>query len=522
MPRRASAQELAVRTTHEPMSATEHPPTPLTAADGRPVGVVHLAAELAPFARTGGLGEAVASIARFQAASGVQTAVVMPLYAAIRERGTRMVPVGDPYEVAVGPWRSRATLHEYVRDTGGADAPPQARIYFIESEEYFDRPGLYGEGGADYPDNARRYAFFCLAALAALPRISPTPVILHAHDWQTALASVYLRTRHSRDRFYQQVSTVLTVHNAGYQGQFGPGTMAELGLPLELFNWRQLEWHGRVNLLKGGLVFADMVTTVSPTHAYELRTPAGGFGLDGVFVALRDRFVGITNGIDQRVWDPARDPEIPSRYSVDDLAGKRRCRAALQRAFGLRPRARTPIFAMTARLVSQKGLDLILGDPGYFALDAQFIFLGAGEPRYEQALKDIASRAPSRISVELNFTEALEHVLLAGADMCLMPSQYEPCGLTQMRAQRYGTIPVARRVGGLADTIEDGVTGFLFDDYTPGDFMRAAMRAIDQYNEQPGWRAMMREAMSSDFGWERSAARYHQVYRRVLTYTAAR
>jgi starch synthase len=276
-----------------------------------------------------------------------------------------------------------------------------------------------------------------------------------------------------------------------------------------------------VNLLKGGLTFADMVTTVSSTHAYELRTPSGGFGLDGVFVALRDRLIGIANGIDQTVWDPSTDPEVPAKYSIDDLAGKRRCRAALQRTFGLRPRARTPIFAMTARLAAQKGLDLILGDPGYFALDAQFIFLGHGEPRYETALREIAARAPSRIAVELRFTEPLEHLLLAGADMCLMPSQYEPCGLTQMRAQRYGTIPIGRRVGGLADTIEDGVTGFLFDDYTPRDFMRAAMRALDQYREQPGWRAMMREAMSRDFGWERSAAKYLQVYRRVLAWTQA-
>lgn len=522
-PRRLTDRDSAKRDgTVTPTPFSEPPPTPLTAVDGRPVGVVHLAAELAPFARTGGLGEAVASIARFQAASGVATSVIMPLYGVIRDRGVPMVPVGDPYDVEVGPTRSRAQLYRYAPVGEPADGAGAPRIFFIESREYFDRPGIYGEAGSDYPDNPRRYAFFCLAALAALPRVAATPVILHSHDWQTALAPIYLRTRHSRSSFYQQVSTVLTVHNAGYQGQFAPGTMADIGLPAELFNWRQLEWHGRMNLLKGGLVYADMVTTVSPTHAYELRTPAGGFGLDGVFVALKDRFVGITNGIDQRVWDPAVDPVIPSTYSIDDLAGKRRCRSALQRVFGLRPRARTPIFAMTARLVSQKGLDLILGDPGYFALDAQFIFLGAGEPRYEQALKEIAARAPSRISVELNFTEPLEHLLLAGADMCLMPSQYEPCGLTQMRAQRYGTIPVARRVGGLADTIEDGVSGFLFDDYTSSHFMRAAMRAIDQYNEQPGWRSMMREAMGRDFGWERSAVRYHQVYRRVLAYTAAR
>ena len=304
------------------LSPADSAATPLVAADGRPVAIVHLAAELAPFARTGGLGEAVASIARFQAASGVPTSVVMPLYGAVRDRRVPMIAVGEPFDVTVGTRRSSARLYRYTPATDSTDAL-QPRIYFIESAEYFDRPGIYGEAGADYADNPRRYGFFCLAALAALPRIATTPLILHAHDWQAALAPIYLRTRHSRDPFYQQVSTVLTVHNAGYQGQFEHRTMVELGLPGELFNWRQLEWHGRVNILKGGLVFADMVTTVSPTHAYELRTPAGGFGLDGVFVALRDRFVGITNGIDQRVWNPATDPQIPSTYSVDSLAGKR-------------------------------------------------------------------------------------------------------------------------------------------------------------------------------------------------------
>ena len=494
---------------------------PLVTADGRAVSVVHLVAELSPFARTGGLGEAVASLARYQLASGLRTALVMPYYAAIRVQEHALETVGDAFAVEVGGRRHAAKLHRLVRPAAnGSFAMPE--VFFIEGEEYFDRPGLYGENGSDYPDNHLRYGFFALAALHALPRIATGPVILHAHDWHTALAAVYLRTRFAKHPVLKHVSTVLSVHNAGYQGHFPPDVLPQLGLGWDLFSWRHLEWYGRVNLLKGGLVFSDFVTTVSSTHAYELRTAAGGFGLDGVFVGLKDRLVGIANGIDQTVWDPQRDEYIPSGYSTDDLAGKRRCRAALQRAFGLRPRARIPIFAMTARLVSQKGLDLILGDPGYFALDAQFIFLGAGEPRYEEALTELAARAPSRIAVELNFTEPLEHLLLAGADMCLMPSQYEPCGLTQMRAQRYGTIPVARRVGGLADTIEDGVTGFLFDDYTAGDFMRAAMRAVDQYQDQTSWRAMMREAMSRDFGWERSAARYLQVYRRVVAAAQAR
>ena len=507
---------------HRGTPAAAPPVVALASGDGRSASVVHLVAELAPFARTGGLGEAVASLAHYQARAGLTTSIVMPLYAAARGAIGELVPVGAPFRVRVGPRVEEARLWEAVRprrrspaELAGPHGSP--RIFFIENAEYFDRPGIYGENGTDYDDNARRYAFFAVAALHALPQISAPPMILHAHDWHMALAPIYLRTRFAKQLFHRQINTVLTVHNAGYQGHFPPEVLADIGLPRELYNWRQLEWYDRVNVLKGGLVFSDMVTTVSSTHAHELRTSAGGFGLDGAFVALRDRFIGILNGIDQHIWDPRTDPVITANYSSDDLAGRRKCRLALQRIFGLQPRPRTPIFAMTARLVSQKGLDLILGDPGYFALDAQYVFLGNGDPRYAAALKEIASRAPSRIAVELDFSERLEHRLLAGADMCLMPSQYEPCGLTQMRAQRYGTIPVARRVGGLADTIEDGITGFLFDDYSTQDFMRAAVRAVDHYADPPTWQAMMREAMTRDFGWEKSEMRYRQAYRKVLT-----
>jgi starch synthase len=274
-------------------------------------------------------------------------------------------------------------------------------------------PAIYGPPGSDYPDNARRYACFTVAALEALPTIAGNaPVLLHTHDWHTALAPVYLRTRFAGDERYQRVKTVLSVHNAGFQGTFPPATVTDLGLPASLFNWRQLEWYGQFNMLKGGLVFADAVTTVSPTHAHELRTAAGGFGLDGVFVSLGSRFVGIANGIDQILWDPATDPILPANYSVDALAGKLECREALQREMGLRPTDEMPIVAMSARLVAQKGLDLILGNPNYFAFDAQFIFLGAGEPRYEAALQAIADRAPNRIKVNVKFSDAVEHRLL--------------------------------------------------------------------------------------------------------------
>jgi starch synthase len=430
-----------------PAAATIYSPTaPLTRPDGTPAPVVHLVPELSPFARTGGLGEAVASLAKHQAASGIPVTVFMPLYGVVRER-TEVQPVGPAFAVTVGPRTETARIYEPV----APHASGTPRVLFVESEEYFDRPGLYGDAAGDYPDNARRYALFIRAVLVALPRIMPqAPSILHAHDWQTALTSVYLKTEFQAHDYYEFMRAVLSVHNAGYQGHFPEETMVDIGLPPTLYNSRQMEWYGRVNLLKGGLVFADLVITVSPTHAHELRTEKGGFGLDGVFVALRDRLVGIVNGIDQTVWDPGRDEFIPRRYTPENLQGKKRNRVALQRATGL-SRWQAPIFALTARLVAQKGLDLILGDPGYFAFDAQYVFLGHGERRYEEMLTELAERAPSRIAVKLDFTDEFEHLLLAGADMCLMPSQYEPCGLTQMRAQRYGTIPVARRVGGLAD-----------------------------------------------------------------------
>ena len=520
----ADAMDVAAPARERPARPTDvaapAAPVGLRTDDGRAVSVVHIVAELAPFARTGGLGEAVKSLAEFQSASGTPTAIIMPLYRQVHAVAPNLEPVGDPFTVQLGPYREEARLMQITPDrrSRGRASP---RVYFVDHPHFFDRAGLYGENGYDYPDNPRRYAFFSLAALLALPRIAPNaPVILHAHDWHAALASVYLRTYFMGDPYYRQIRTVLSVHNAGFQGQYPASTMADVGLPWELFSHRHLEWYDRMNFLKGGLTFSDMVTTVSPTHAHELRTPFGGFGLHDTFIGLRDRFVGIVNGIDQRVWDPATDKQITTHYSAATLELKKKCKTSLQRIFGLKQRANIPIFAMSARLTYQKGLDLILGYNDYFALDAQFLFLGAGEPRYEAELRELAERAPGRIACEFNFTDRLEHRLMAGADMCLMPSQYEPCGLTQMRAQRYGTIPVARRVGGLADTIEDGVTGFLFDGYTSEEFMHAAVRALDHYHDPDAWRGMIREAMSRNFGWERSESRYRDVYRRALGITA--
>jgi starch synthase len=276
------------------------------------------------------------------------------------------------------------------------------------------------------------------------------------------------------------------------------------------------EWYGRLNALKGGLTFSDVAVTVSPTHAQELRTAEGGFGLQDKFIELGDRLVGILNGIDPAAWNPETDPHIPQNYSIADLAGKRRCKAALQRAYGLPQEAQTPLFGMSARLAAQKGLDIVLGADLVGTSDAQFIFLGSGEHRYHAALTELAAANPDRVAVEFAFTDHLEHGLLAGADLLLMPSLYEPCGLTQMRAQRYGTIPVARRVGGLLDSIADGETGFLFTEYAPAALEGAVGRALARYHERAAWRAMVRRAMELPLSWEGSAARYLDVYRRAL------
>lgn len=505
-----------VATANEPDRAPAGGRPPLSTAGGVPVSVVHVTAEYFPFARTGGLAEAVNGLAEFQRAAGLDVLVILPLYRTVRDIEPDLEPVGPPFLVSIGDRSEEARVFRI------AGSQPGPRIFFIEHLEYFNRPGIYGDGAVDYADNARRFAFFSLAALTALPRLVSGPVLLHAHDWHTALVPVYLRATPAGDPFSAGATTVLSVHNPGYQGHFPAATVPDIGLPWEIYDWRRLEWYGKMNLLKGGLAFADFVTTVSPTQAGELRTTGGGFGLHEVFKALGDRLVGILNGIDQRQWDPAADDQITAPYSADALEGKRRCKAALQRSFGLPQRRKTPVFGLTGRLVAQKGLDLILGARALLETDSQLVFLGSGDHRYEQALVDLALSAPHRIGVQLDFTDRLEHRLMAGADIFMMPSLYEPCGLTQMRSQRYGAPPIVRNVGGLRDTVEDGVTGFSFDAYTPEAFAEAALRALACFNEPAQWQAIVQRGMARDFSWERSVASYLGVYRRAVARTEAR
>ena len=510
-PRDGSARAVGAMSA-APRPAWRPAPPPLllgSSADG-PVGVVHVVAEFAPYAHTGGLADAVAGLASFQASAGIPTAVVVPLHRTVRRVARELVPVGRPFAVEVGPRVEWARLY---RVPGAPRAP---RVFFIEHDGYFNRPGIYGAGGSDFSDNGLRFAFFAQAALAILPRISNAPVVVHVHDWHAALVPVYLRTKYAGQLFYDRVRAILSVHNAAFQGHFPEELMRVVGLPAWLYDWRLMEWYDRANFLKGGMAFADFVTTVSPTHARELTTPEGGFGLHEAFQALGERLVGIVNGIDTALWNPATDPHLTTNYSANDLSGKRRCKAALQRTFGLPQRHTVPVIGMAARLVAQKGLDLVVGDTSLFADWAQFVFTGRGETRYERALNSIAAHSHQRVGVRLGFTDRMARRIMAGADIFLVPSLYEPCGLTQMTAQRYGTIPVARRVGGLADTIQDGETGFLFDGYTPAALREALDVALDTYATPARWAWLVEHAVERDFSWERSAAEYSQIYRRVL------
>jgi starch synthase len=495
-PRPSPAQRRVRRGSRRPASAPE------------PLEIVHVTAECWPFARTGGLGEAVAGLAASQADSGAAVTVIMPLYRMIRNSAAKLQPAGPRLAVSTGFGAEAVQLYMTPAQSG------RPRMIFVAHDASFDRDGIYGEDGRDYDDNGRRFALLSAAAIEALPYVAPGARIVHAHDWHGAPALAYLRDRRLADR--KPVLRVLSVHNAAFQGQFEMECVAGLGLSGSNDSRSAFEWYGRANYLKGGMACSDLTFTVSPNHATELCTPEGGFGLHENFSTLGDRLAGVLNGIDVAAWDPATDPFIASRYSRAHLAGKADCKSALQRECGLSESRSRPLFAMCTRLAEQKGLDLVLQADLIAHPSAQFVFVGRGERRYEEALAALASAAPDRIALRTDFSVALEHRMIAGADALIMPSLFEPCGLTQMRAQRYGTIPVVRRVGGLADTVTDTVTGFVFDDYTPEAFAGVVRLATDRFSQRGLWREMTRRAMLRDFGWNRVAEQYGERYRAAL------
>jgi len=397
----------------------------------------------------------------------------------------------------------------------------------VRHDPAFARAGLYqAPTGDDYPDNAERFALFCRAVVESCRALPFRPDVLHAHDWQTALLPVYLKTTLRDDPVLQETASVFTIHNLGYQGLFDPEILPRLGLPWELFTPAGLEFYGKVNLLKGGLIYADLLTTVSRRYSQEIQEPEHGFGLDGVLRARRDDLYGILNGIDPEEWNPETDAFIAARYSAADPSGKARCKQDLQERFALPVRPEVPLLGVISRLAPQKGLDLlrdILDE--LMRLDLQLVLLGSGEKALEAAFREAAAQHPSRLGVKIGFDIPLSHQIEAGADLFLMPSRYEPCGLNQMYSLAYGTIPVVRATGGLDDTIvqfdpETGEgNGFKFADPTPAAFLQAIRSALALFQQKPHWARLVGNAMSADFTWDRSAREYVRVYRLATTRT---
>ncbi len=471
--------------------------------------VLEIASEAVPFAKTGGLADVLPALSRDL--KSWPAAIVMPLYKTIRRDG--FVKAFE-FPVSLADGLERAVVVHTTTDNGVVS-------YFVECGTLFERDGLYGEGGIDYPDNHLRFAVFSVAAIELARRLG-TPKILHCHDWQTALVPVYLKTRLAHDDALGHLKTVLTIHNLGYQGLCDPAILTEIGLDSSLFHIDRLEFHGKVNLLKGGLVYADALTTVSPTYSEEVRRPELGFGLDGLLRHRGDAFVGILNGADYSVWDPQHDKYIACPYTAADLSGKAECKRALLVEVGLPASAGDkPLIGIVSRLDSQKGLDLVdeaAEDIG--ALGCTVVVLGAGHPKIEESLRRWATANPNSVAVKIGFDNGLAHRIEAGSDMFLMASRYEPCGLNQMYSLRYGTVPVVRATGGLADTVvEDAgsATGFKFRDYSADALLDALRRATSVYREQPEtWQQMMLRGMAADFSWARAAGAYSKLFEALL------
>ncbi|MBC7318332.1 glycogen synthase GlgA [Candidatus Bipolaricaulota bacterium] len=462
--------------------------------------VVFVAAEAAPYAKAGGLGDVVGSLPKALRSLGLEVHIFVPLY---RDHRPQTEPILSFSLNFAGSSRA-------VRIHQGFLPQSDVPVYFVDHPPYYDRPGIYGEGDQDYPDNLLRFAFLCRAALEAAEKLGIWPDIFHVHDWHTALLPVFLREKGKRAK------VVLTIHNLAFQGWYPRPEWEKLGLsPESLALAGEGEW---LCSLRAGLRTADIITTVSPTYAQEIL--ADGLGLDDILRARAEEIVGILNGIDTEEWDPKQDEYIWANYSAEDLRGKAFNRRRLLFELGLSLDA--PVVAMVGRLTEQKGLDLVLaGFDRLMALGINLVILGTGESRYADFLQEAEKRWPGRVRFLAIFSEVWAHRIIAGADFLLMPSRFEPCGLTQMYALRYGTIPVVRATGGLKDTVvdvEEGGNGFVFEEFTPEAMLSALARAVRLWREdRKSLLALRRKGMAGDYSWDRAAKSYQEVYAEILS-----
>jgi len=485
--------------------------------------ILMVAAEMAPFAKAGGLGDALFALSRTLASTGHDVRVVLPCYGSIDREAFGLRPVAS-LEVPMGILGQIA-----VTVLQGETPRSLARAFFIGYEPTFARLGIYGHDGDGFTDNDLRYTLLSRAALETARHMGWRPNVIHVHDWHTAAIPVYLNTLYRDDASISGAATLLTIHNMLHQGVFDKALMDVLGVGWEHFNFRELEFFDRVNLLKGGMVNATLINTVSPAYAQEILQPEFAYGIEGVVRERTADLSGIINGADYEEWNPEADPMIAVGYSTSDLAGKAICKKDLQRAMGLPEKPSSPLFGLVSRLVKQKGIDLLAQAlPRILELDVQFVILGAGEPWSHTFLEELARARPEKFACRIGFEPAMAHRIIAGSDFFVMPSRFEPCGLTQMFSMRYGTLPVVHATGGLDDTVEnfnektlDG-TGFKFQDATARAlFDTIGWATHTYYHNDKAIRILIRRAMSIRFTWEKAARMYEDLYRSAVERKAA-
>jgi starch synthase len=486
-------------------------------SDENPLRILFVSSEGLPFSKTGGLADVIGALPKALVALGYEVAVILPRY-----RGTKPSTVVLP-SLSI-PLASRLRFPAIVDGT----LISGVRYFFVDDPAYFDRDGLYGASAGDYPDNAERYSEFCRAAIEFVKHVWPADII-HCHDWQTALVPLLLRTSYGDDPAVKDIPVVFTIHNMGYHGLFPRDVMDRAGIPAPLYHPDGIEFYGKVNFLKGGLIYSDYLTTVSKRYAEEIQTPEYGHGLEGVVRTRADRLVGILNGVDYSSWSPDKDKLIPMKYSAKDMSGKQVCKQVLLEMFGIAPDYATrPVIGIVSRFVDQKGFDLIMEKAlEIMREDVSLVVLGTGERKYEELFLALANTFPGRVGVKIAYDNEIAHKIEAGADMFLMPSRYEPCGLNQIYSLKYGTVPIVRATGGLDDTVEPfnlehGTgTGFKFSEYSGNAMMYAIRQALHHCMDERIWKRIQLNGMAKDFSWKGPAAEYAKVYHAALTLRGA-
>ncbi len=473
-----------------------------------PLKILLVASEVVPFAKTGGLADVAGALPKALSRRGHEVRIIMPRYKIIDEKKFRL---NKKFDLPGG-----GSLKETLMP--GTGIP----VYFTDNDKYFGRWGFYGEEGEDYPDNGERFTWFNKAVVASLPKLGWKPDCIHCNDWQSGL--IPLLVKQSSDPEVKSIATLMTVHNIAYQGFFKKELIDFIGFPKELYTPEGLEYWGGFSFLKAGLLYGDLLSTVSERYAFEIKNSAEyGRGMEGVLQNRQKDLFGIVNGVDYEEWDPLTDKYLSLNYGPDTVEKKFANKRALLKELKMVSNENVPLLAMVSRLDDQKGLDLVLGAiEGLLKLKLQLVLLGIGDRKYYPLLETLAKQHPAKLSVNLNFNDPLGHEIYAGADIFLMPSKFEPCGLGQLVAFKYGTIPVVRATGGLYDTVlkfdgksEEG-NGFVFEDYTPEAFLEAVRQAVFVFTEKKNWKKLMQNAMSADFSWESSARKYEQLYGRAL------